>query len=44
MFFKKEAKYGEKIISEVEIKDNVTTHRIRNLENEDLCLVECNWI
>lgn len=43
MFFKKEAKYGEVIISEVQIKDNVTTHRIRNLDNEDLCLVECVW-
>ena len=44
MLFKKEAKYGEKIISEVEIKDNITTHRLRNLDNEDLCLVECKWV
>jgi len=44
MFFKKEAKYGEKIISEVEIKDNTTVHRIKNLNNEDLCLVQCEWI
>ena len=44
MFFKKEAKYGECIISELEIKDNTTTHRIRNLNNEDLCLIECNWV
>ncbi|MBQ4646183.1 MAG: hypothetical protein IJB79_02425 [Candidatus Gastranaerophilales bacterium] len=44
MFFKKEAKYGEKIVSEVEIKDNITTHRIRNLDNEDLCLIQCEWI
>lgn len=44
MFYKKEAKYGEKVISEVEIKNNITIHRIRNLNNEDLCLIECVWI
>ena len=44
MFFKKEAKYGEKIIAEVEIKDNITTHRLKNIDNEELCLVECKWI
>ena len=44
MYFKKEAKYNEKIISEVEIKDNITTHRLKNANDEDLCLVECEWI
>lgn len=44
LFYKKEAKYNEKIICEVEFKENTTLHRIRNLNNEDLCLIECNWI
>ena len=44
MFFKKEAKYGETIISQVEIKDDITTHKLINLNNEELCLVECKWV
>lgn len=45
MIFKKEAKYGEKVLVSVEFKDELTTiHRIYNSNNEDLCLVECSWI
>lgn len=45
MIYKKEAKYGEKLISQVEIKDdNTTIHRLKNSEDEDLYLLECKWI
>jgi len=45
LMFKKEAKYGEKVIVEVEYKDELTTvHRIKNTNDEDLCLVECCWV
>ena len=44
MIYKKEAKYGEKIISQVEIKEDATTvHRLQNIEGEDLFLLECVW-
>ena len=44
MVYKKEAKYGEKLISQVELKnENTTIHRLKNMENEDLFLAECNW-
>lgn len=42
--FKKEARLDEKIISEVQIINNTTTHQIKNSNNEILCLIECNWI
>ena len=45
MIYKKEAKFGEKIISQVEFKDPTTTvHRLQNTDGEDLFLLECNWI
>ncbi len=44
MIYKKEATYGEKIISEAEIIDNKTYHRIKNSIGEDLLLVECEWV
>ena len=45
MIYKKEAKFGEKLISQVEFKnDNTTIHRLQNLEGEDLFLMECCWI
>ena len=45
MVYKKEAKFGEKIISLVEFKDsNTTLHALKNKDGEDLCLIECNWI
>ena len=45
MIYKKEAKFGEKIISQIEFKDsNTTIHRLQNAEGEDLFLLECCWI
>lgn len=45
MVFKKEAKYGEKIISCVQVTENNTTvHSLKNSETqEDLCLLKCEW-
>ena len=44
MIYKKEAKFGEKLVSQVEFKDeNTTIHRLQNLEGEDLFLLECSW-
>ena len=44
MVYKKEAKFGEKLISQVEFKDkNTTIHRLKNMTDEDLCLIECLW-
>ena len=45
MIYKKEAKFGEKLISQVEFKDEKTTiHRLQNAEGDDLFLLECCWI
>lgn len=45
MIYKKEAKFGEKVISQIEFKDEHTTlHRLQNIEGEDLCLLQCIWI
>lgn len=45
VMFKKEARYDETVISELEFKNgNITLHRIRNKDNEDLCLFECEWV
>ena len=44
MIYKKEARFGEKLISQVEFKDtNTTIHRLQNFEGEDLFLLECIW-
>lgn len=44
ILFKKEAKFGEKIVVEVGYKDDLTTiHTLKNLQGEDLCLIEGNW-
>ena len=44
MVYKKEAKFGEKLISQVEFKDeNTTLHKLVNTDNEDLFLTECVW-
>ena len=44
MVFKKEAKYGEKILVQVEINETQTIHSIKNAEtNEELCLVLAQW-
>ena len=45
MIYKKEAKFGDKLISQVEFKDEKTTlHRLINENNEDLFLLECTWV
>lgn len=44
MVFKKEARFGEQITSQVQFKDETTTlHRLQNKDGEDLCLIECQW-
>lgn len=43
--YKKEAKYGENLISQIEFKNETTTiHRLQNGAGEDLFLLQCNWI
>lgn len=46
MVYKKEIKFGEKLISQVELKeDNTTVHVLKNFENGDeLCLIQCKWV
>lgn len=45
MVFKKEIKYGEKLLSQVSFKDEKTTvHVLKNAHTgEDLCLLNCEW-
>lgn len=45
MVFKKEIKYGEKLLSQVQVmSDNITLHRMKNSETgEDLCILQCEW-
>ena len=44
ILFKKETKYGDKIISQLSFKDGLTTlHRLKNENGDDLCLFECVW-
>lgn len=44
MVYKKEARYGEKLISQIEFKaENITLHRLKNSDDEDVCLIECAW-
>ena len=45
MIYKKEAKFGEKVVSQIEFKDeNTTIHRLQSLSGEDLFLLECSWV
>lgn len=45
MVYKKELKFGEKVMSQIEFQDNLTTvHRLQNAQNEDICLIQCRWI
>lgn len=46
MVYKKEIKFGEKLISQVELKeDNTTVHVLKNVESGDeLCLIQCKWV
>ena len=45
MIYKKEAKFGEILVSQIEFKDdNTTIHRLTNKDGEDLFLLECSWL
>lgn len=46
MIFKKEIKYSEELVSQVQIlENNSTLHVLKNKKtNEDLCLMKCEWI
>lgn len=45
MVFKKELKYGEKILSQLEISDDTTFHTVKNaISNEELCNVKVQWV
>ena len=45
MLYKKEAMFGEKLISQIEFKNSSTTlHRLQNKDGEDLFLMECVWV
>ena len=45
MVFKKEIKYGSKVISQIEIDGDKTTHAVKNGDTgEELCLVSANWV
>lgn len=44
MVFKKEIKYGNNIVSQVQILDNKTLHVLKNAQtNEELCLIQAEW-
>jgi hypothetical protein len=45
MNFKKEIKYGSKVLSQVSINGTNTIHAVKNAETgEELCLVSAEWI
>ncbi|MBQ9246792.1 hypothetical protein IJ182_11070 [bacterium] len=45
MVYKKEIKFGEKLISQVQFLDEITTiHTLKHsITNEDLCMLKCEW-
>lgn len=43
MVFKKEVKYGNKIISQVEISGDCTNHILKR-DDEELCLIKAQWV
>ena len=44
MMFKKEITYGNKVLSEVAINGNTTTHAVKNAEtDEELCIMNAEW-
>lgn len=44
MIYKKEAKFGEKLVSQVEFIDEKTSlHKLQNLSGEDLFQMQCRW-
>ncbi len=43
--YKKEVKYGDEILSQIQIVNNTTIHNIKNLTTgEDLCSMKAEWI
>ena len=45
MVFKKELKYGERIISQAQVDNNTTVHILKNSQTEEeLCAVLAHWI
>ncbi len=43
--FKKEIKYGNKVLSQIRVEENITNHVLKNADNgEDLCMICANWI
>lgn len=45
MVFKKEIRYGNKVLSQVQTNGNTTLHVVKNYETgEDLCLISAEWI
>lgn len=44
MIYKKEVKYGEKVISQVQFTDELlSVHRLKNTKDEDICIIQCRW-
>ena len=45
MMYKKEAKFGEKVVAQIEFVDEFkTVHVLKNINNEELCLVQIEWV
>lgn len=45
MIFKKEAKLGDKITSQIQLINNISIHLLKNSETgDDLCTLKCEWI
>ena len=43
--FKKEIKYGNKVLSQVEVQGHKTIHVVKNAETgEELCLISAEWV
>ena len=43
--YKKEVKYGAKILSQIELDGNTTLHAVKNLDTgDDLCLIKAKWV
>lgn len=44
MVFKKEIKYGCKVLSQIELLDNITNHVVKNaVTGEELCIIRAEW-
>lgn len=45
MVYKKEAKFDDKIISQIEFVDeNISVHKLLNYNKEELFMMECEWV